>query len=187
MAFFSWLDDDSDITAILFRNPKRFNGINAATQNILRGPGEMTPAEREFLAAYVSGLNACSFCYGAHAAVAGVYGVDADRLRAAIDDLDAAGIEPRFRPILSLARKLTSSPAQVVKADIDAVLAAGWKEETAHDAVTITALFNYYNRLLDGHGIKGSPEKAARSARFLPRFGYRIPWFVRMLSRWRPR
>ena len=35
MAFFSWLDDQSDITAILFHNPGRFNPLNAATQNIL--------------------------------------------------------------------------------------------------------------------------------------------------------
>lgn len=45
MAFFSWLDDDSDITAILFHNTRRFNPVNAATQNILRGPGELSIAQ----------------------------------------------------------------------------------------------------------------------------------------------
>lgn len=183
MAFFSWLDDQSDITAILFHNPGRFNPLNAATQNILRGPGEMSIAEREFVAAFVSGLNACSFCYGAHTAVAEVYGVDAERLAEAVSDLDSAGLDPSMKPILALARKLTLSPSRIVQADIDAITAAGWKEETAHDAIVICALFNYYNRLLDGHGVKGSPEKAAHSAKFLPRFGYRIPWFVRLFAK----
>ena len=88
MSFFSWLNDNSDITAIFFHNPKRFNPMNAATQNILRGPGELTVAQREFLSAYVSGVNACSFCYGAHEAVAVVYGVDAAQLASAVSDLD---------------------------------------------------------------------------------------------------
>jgi uncharacterized peroxidase-related enzyme len=186
MAFFSWLDDDSDITAILFHNTRRFNPVNAATQNILRGPGELSIAQREFLAAYVSGLNACSFCHGAHAAVAAVYGVDTDQLASAVDELESARLDPKMMPILQMARKLTLSPSQMVQSDIEAITAVGWTEETAHDAVTICALFNYYNRLLDGHGIKGSAEKAARSAKFLPKFGYNIPWFVRFLARRRP-
>ncbi|MEJ8569138.1 carboxymuconolactone decarboxylase family protein [Elongatibacter sediminis] len=187
MAFFAWLDDDSDITAILFHNPRRFNPLNKATQNILRGPSELSVAEREFLAAYVSGINACSFCFGAHRAVAEVYGVDEVMLTQAVDDLQTANVDPKMRPILTLAHKLTTTPSQMTRADIDAITDAGWREETAHDAVVITALFNYYNRLLDGHGIKGNADKAARSARFLPRFGYRIPWFVRWLERWRNR
>lgn len=183
MAFFSWLDDDSDITGILFHNTKRFKPMNAAAQNILRGPSELSVAEREFLAAYVSGLNACSFCYGAHSAVAEVYGVDAQLLSAAVDDLESAEVDPKLKPVLAMARKLTLSPTRVARSDIDAIIAAGWQEETAHDTVVISALFNFYNRLLDGHGIKGNQEKDARAAKFLPRFGYRIPWYVRFFTR----
>ncbi len=183
MAFFSWLNDDSDITAVLFHNPKRFNPVNAATQNILRGPGELSVAQREFVAAYVSGLNACSFCRGGHTAVAAVYGVDAEQIEMAVTDLELAKVDEKMKPVLRMVRKLTVSPAQVGQTDIDAITAAGWNEETAHDAITICALFNYYNRLLDGHGIKGSAEKAANSARFLSKFGYKIPWFVRFLAR----
>ena len=183
MAFFSWLKEDSDITAILFRYPKRFNPLNAATQNILRGPGEMSFEQREFLAAFVSGVNSCSFCHSSHKAVALVYGVDEKQLDSAISDLEATDLDPKMKPILRMAEKLTKEPSRMIQSDIEAITAVGWSEDTAHDAVVICALFNFYNRMLDGHGIKGSEEKAAKSARFLPKFGYKIPWFVRWFAK----
>ena len=39
-------------------------------QKLLRGDSPFTVAERELMAAYVSGVNACGYCLGAHSAVA---------------------------------------------------------------------------------------------------------------------
>jgi alkylhydroperoxidase family enzyme len=35
-------------------------------QALLRGPSPFSVAERELIAAYVSGLNACGYCHGVH-------------------------------------------------------------------------------------------------------------------------
>src|SRR6266851_2941863 len=43
-------------------------------QAVLRGPSPLTVAERELIAAYVSGLNACRYCHGVHTATAEAFG-----------------------------------------------------------------------------------------------------------------
>ncbi|GIT72780.1 MAG: hypothetical protein Ct9H300mP28_25940 [Pseudomonadota bacterium] len=45
------------------------------TDEIMLAEGPLTAAEREIIAAYVPGLNACSFCYRGHKAIAEFFGV----------------------------------------------------------------------------------------------------------------
>ena len=37
------------------------------------------------------------------------------------------------------------------------MFAAGWSESALHEAVLTVCLFNFMNRLLEGHGVKGNP------------------------------
>jgi uncharacterized peroxidase-related enzyme len=106
----------------------------------------------------VSGLNECQYCFGVHTQTAAAFGVAEDELRKMLFDLDDARIEPRMRPLLEYARRLTLSPHQIVQADADAVFAAGWSERALHDAILTTCLFNFMNRLLEGHGCKGNAQ-----------------------------
>ena len=39
------------------------------------------------------------------------------------------------------------------KEDVDAVKAAGWSEEALYDAITVCALFNFYNKWVDATGV----------------------------------
>ena len=107
---------------------------------------------------YCSGLNACQFCVGSHGAVAKSFGVDPDLLEALLASDDFEMVEPKLRPLLALAKKLTQAPATVYSGDVAAIIDAGWNEHTAHDAVCCIAAINFGNRLTDGHGVKGSPE-----------------------------
>ncbi len=63
----------------------------------------------------------------------------------------------------------------MVQEDVDAITAVGWSEQTVEDVVAITALFNYYNRLMDGLGMKGSQVHFGKGAGFLTKGGYVIP------------
>jgi hypothetical protein len=73
-----------------------------------------------------------------------------------LSDFEAAPVDARLKPILTYARKLTLQPAMMTQADADAVFAAGWGEAELHDAVLTICLFNFMNRLLEGHGVKGN-------------------------------
>jgi uncharacterized peroxidase-related enzyme len=158
MAFFKSLPHDAGVRHILRMNKPVGRALIQLHDALLRGDSPLTPAQHELIAAYVSGLNACHYCYGVHAHTAREFGLAPGALEAMVADLDSSPVEPRMRPILAYARKLTQTPAKMAKADAEAVFAAGWSERALHDAVLTTSLFNFMNRLLDGHGCKGSNE-----------------------------
>jgi uncharacterized peroxidase-related enzyme len=123
-------------------------------QALLRGPSPFSVAERELIAAYVSGLNACDYCHGVHAATARAFGVDASLVVSLLDDVDAAPVEQRMKPVLRYVRTLTQAPSRMTPRDAEAVFAAGWDERALHDAVSVCALFDSMNRLVEGLGIE---------------------------------
>ncbi len=172
MTFVSFLDDDAGVGELMMHRPERYLPIGTFTQQLLRGPSAFTVAERELIATYVSALNRCQFCAGAHAALAEDAGVDPALLQALLADPDAAAVDARLRPVLAFARKLTLTPARMVQADADAVRAAGWDDEALSDLVAVCALFNLYNRLVDGHGIRGSEAYFSRLRGFIAAHGY---------------
>jgi uncharacterized peroxidase-related enzyme len=139
---------------------------------LLRAPSPFTAAERELIAAYVSGLNRCDYCHGVHTAAAELMGVQAGLVPQLVRDGELAYVEPKLRPVLALARKLTLSPASVSKGDADALSAAGWDDAAVYYAVAVTALFNLMNRLVEGLGIELEPSYLRPAARRLAERGY---------------
>lgn len=139
---------------------------------LLRGPSPFTAAERELIAAYVSGLNRCRYCHGVHTATAERMGVEPGLLSRIVRTGSFEGVDAKLRPVLALARKLTLSPDSVTKADADAVSAAGWNDAALYYAVAVTALFNFMNRLVEGLGIELEPSYVAPAAERLADRGY---------------
>jgi uncharacterized peroxidase-related enzyme len=165
MPFFASLPADAGVRHILQLNKRAGRALIEFHQALLRGDSPLSPAQLELIAAYVSGLNACQYCYGVHSETAKAFGLADGALEALLADVDSADVDPRMRPLLAYAKKLTVSPTRMVQADADAVYAAGWNERALHDAVLTICLFNFMNRLLEGHGCKGAPEiYAARGA-----------------------
>jgi uncharacterized peroxidase-related enzyme len=152
-----------------------FDKLRPYGQALMRGPSPFTPAERELIAAYVSGMNACRYCFGVHSRVAGAFGVDAAVFDALMRDVDAAPVDARLKPVLRYARKLTEAPSRVTRADADAVYAAGWDDTALVHAVAVCAYFNMMNRLLDGSGIVAGPDSWALAAKRLADSGYEPP------------
>ncbi len=120
---------------------------------LLRGDSPLSVAERELIAAYVSGLNACTFCHDAHRIHAKAHGIPLDTIDALMADLDSAPVDDRLKPILRYVAKLTQNPSRMTEADAEDVYAAGWNERALFDAVLTCATFNMMNRILEGTGI----------------------------------
>jgi uncharacterized peroxidase-related enzyme len=172
MPFFPSLAHDAGVRHILQLNKAVGRHLIALHQALLRGDSPLSAAQHELIAAYVSGLNACEYCYGVHSETARAFGVAEGVLEALLGDPERAPVEPRMRPLLAYARKLTLAPSKMTQADADAVFAAGWSERALHDAVLTTCLFNFMNRLLEGHGCKGSRELHALRGAALKEEGY---------------
>lgn len=139
---------------------------------LLRGPSPFTAAERELIAAYVSGLNRCDYCHAVHTATAERMGVEAGLVPQIVRDGSLDDVAAKLRPVLALARKLTLSPGSVTKADADAVLTAGWDDTALYYAVAVTALFNFMNRLVEGLGIELETSYVAPASQRLAESGY---------------
>lgn len=141
-------------------------------QALLRGPSPLTVAERELIAAYVSGLNACRYCHGVHEATAQAFGIGDATVAALLTDVNTAPVPDRMKPLLRYAGKLTLSPAKITPADAEAVLTVGWAEQALYDAVAVCGLFNLMNRLVDGLGITAGQDYFTAAARRLGDAGY---------------
>lgn len=142
---------------VLAKYPAGFAGLCDYHDAILRAPSELSVADRELIATYVSGQNQCKFCYGAHRAFAEAHGIDAAMFEQLIADPAAAGVAPKLLPILAYAKKLTLTPSMITQADAERVYEAGWGEEALFTAISVTALFNLMNRLVEGTGITANP------------------------------
>src|ERR1700723_745036 len=80
----------------------------------------------------------------------------------------------RYSPILSYARKLTLSPARMTAADAASVYDAGWDDDALYSTVLVTALFNFYNRLVDGVGLALPEGYEAEAGERLSTQGYDV-------------
>ena len=61
----------------------------------------------------------------------------------------------------------------ISRADVDAVKAAGWSEDAIYDAITVCALFRFYNAWVDATGVHDLPAAAyLMSGRRLATQGY---------------
>lgn len=182
MPFLKHLDDLSDITDITWNDRKRLGPLDKASQNIMRGKSSFSPAQKEVFAAFVSGLNACSFCYGSHAAVAKNFGVSQETIEALVEDIDSAPVASNEKPLFQYLKKLTLSPSKLIQEDADKIFCEGWSEQDLQDLILIGCLFNFYNRLLDGHGIKGNQAIYQFGADHLHKNGYGVPWFISLIK-----
>jgi uncharacterized peroxidase-related enzyme len=153
MPKFPSLPPDPQLTDVFRRFPRGLWPLCEYHDAVLRADSPLTIAQRELIAAYVSGLNACNYCHGAHRIYAEIHGVDPALFDGLMTDPEHADVEPGLLPILNYVRKLTLSPATVRESDAKAVYAAGWSEEALFDAICVCALFNFMNRIVEGCGV----------------------------------
>ncbi|MBV5292919.1 MAG: peroxidase-related enzyme [Curvibacter lanceolatus] len=172
MSYFASLPADAGVRHILALNPAAGQALIMFHSAALRNDGPLTPKDKELIAAYVSGLNACQYCYGVHAQTAQAFGVPEYVLIQLLDNVDTATVDERLKPLLRYARKLTQEPSRMTMEDAQVVFDAGWNEAALHDAVLTICLFNFMNRLLEGHGVKGNAALYETRGKALQEQGY---------------
>src|SRR5438477_4596678 len=95
-----------DPVKLAFYHPS-FYRAGGLTQEAMRGPSEWTVADRELMAAFVSKVNRTEFCVLAHTATSSMAYDDADKVSAALADLDSSPVEEPLRSTLKMLGKLT--------------------------------------------------------------------------------
>lgn len=78
-------------------------------------------------------------------------------MQAVLTDLDGAPIPEKDRALYAFVRKIVRDSTAVGPADVDEARRAGWSDEALYDAVTVCALFQFYNTWIDATGVDDMP------------------------------
>jgi uncharacterized peroxidase-related enzyme len=173
MPFFSRIKDDDKVPHVLAKfNTGTGRPLLDFHEALLRGDSPFTVQERELMAAYVSGVNACQYCCGAHTAAAKQFGVPETVVSALMENVQTAPVSEKLKPVLAYIRKLTLTPTKMTQADADAVFAAGWDERALYDAVQVCCLYNFMNRFVEGLGLTPRPDQFDMEGKLIKEGGY---------------
>lgn len=95
---------------------------------------------------------------------------------AVLADHRSAPIDEKLRALLSFVDAVNRASNRIGPDDIERAKEAGWSEPALYDAVTVTALFNFYNVWIDATGVADLPDEAYRnSGKRLANQGYVLP------------
>jgi uncharacterized peroxidase-related enzyme len=143
------------------------------THEAMRGASAWSVGDRELMAAVIATANRCVWCTRAHCAVArGAYR-DANKVAAAVEDLEKAPLDEPLRATLKMLKKLVTERG-VDESDMRAVLAAGASREQIEDALAVAFSFNVVNRLADAFEFAEPGDAAFEAgAKYLLARGYR--------------
>ncbi len=138
--------------------PHSMEGHMALYKNVLHHSANKIPKWfLEVLGVWVSSLNQCGYCVEHHFNGLQRLLKDPDRgqaIRSAIEaeTPGAAPLDGAQIAAMNYARKLTEAPAEMVKADIQALRDAGWDDGEILEINQVCAYFAYANRTVLGLG-----------------------------------
>ena len=164
-----------DAARITFYRPDFYGKYSkAVTHAAMRGPSAWSVAERELMAAYISKVNDCPFCVGAHTATATQASGNEAMVAAALADPASAPVGEGLRATLRMLGNLTRDGRRVSVDDMRAVLKTGVSRQQVEDALAVCYAFNITNRLANAFGFElMTPTGFKAGAKYLLQRGYR--------------
>jgi alkylhydroperoxidase family enzyme len=75
-------------------------------------------------------------------------------------DFHTAPIDDRHKALFGFIEKMNARSNSIERGDLDRLKAAGWSEEAIYDAITVCALFRFYNAWIDATGVHDLPAAA---------------------------
>ena len=179
------------MAGLMFYKGPTGKAIFNMANTLLNGPSGLTSGEREMIAAHVSKLNECGYCYNIHAAVADEHLSDnGHTMSCVIENLDDAPISEKMKALLRIAGKVQKGGQYVTEQDVLKAKTAGATDEDVHDSVLVASFFCMANRYVDGLGTRiADQEEKKESVQMILRIGYRYPplflrkLVVRMINR----
>ena len=77
-------------------------------------------------------------------------------------DLETSRFDERHKALFRFVDRVNHASPTIGDADFQAVRAAGWTDEELYFAITVCALFNFYNRWIDATGVHALSDEAHR-------------------------
>lgn len=127
--------------------PERLRTWFAHFKSLHEPTDNLSVADREMIAVVVSMANGCLYCLVAHGAALREALADpvlGDRITL---DWRRADLDERRTAICAYAEKLTRTPREMTRVDVDGLLAVGLTPQEAWDVAEVAAMYNFTNRM----------------------------------------
>ena len=138
----------SDYVLVLARDTETLRERTPLFNAIMYNRGGMSRAERELGAVGTSVVNRCVYCAAVHASRYNMLAKDTAVMERIFQDEDKAELNPRQQAIFDFSVKLSQTPPDVSKEDLDALKANNLDPAEILDLVLSSALFGWANRLM---------------------------------------
>ncbi len=143
--------------------PQATDHLSRFTQEIMRGECSLSPGFRELIAAFTSWGNRCPFCSKYHVAVAAeMLGQTQEYVWTVVRDLEGSPLPENQKVLLRFVNRVNFCAQDVTSEEMEPLHEAGWSDEAIYYAITVCALFNFYNRWIGACGVHPMSEEAHR-------------------------
>lgn len=97
-----------------------------------------------------------------HAAVAAELLEDEPLVRSVLDDVESSGLDEKHKALFRFIDRVNRESPRITPADLEPLRTIGWTDEALYFAITVCALFNFYNRWIDATGVHALSDEAHR-------------------------
>jgi alkylhydroperoxidase family enzyme len=77
-------------------------------------------------------------------------------------DLESSALPEKEKALLRFVSKVNRNSPTMSPEDMKPLYEAGWADDAIYYAITVCALFNFYNRWIDASGVHAMSEEAHR-------------------------
>jgi hypothetical protein len=77
-------------------------------------------------------------------------------------DLETSGLIEKEKALFRFVDKVNHDSSRIDEEDVRAMHEAGWEDAALYYAITVCALFNFYNRWVDASGVHALSDEAHR-------------------------
>ena len=78
-------------------------------------------------------------------------------MAAVLSDVETAPISEKDRVLYRFVKKMVHDSLSIGEADVATARDAGWTDEALYDAITVVALFQFYDAWIDATGVRDMP------------------------------
>jgi hypothetical protein len=79
-----------------------------------------------------------------------------------IRDLETSGLTEKEKALFRFVERVNGCSRSITSNDIESLHAVGWDDDAIYYAITVCALFNFYNRWVDASGVHALSDEMHR-------------------------
>lgn len=83
-------------------------------------------------------------------------------MQSVLRDLETSQLDDKDKALLRFVAKVNQNSSNITPADMRPLYEVGWNDEAIYYAITVCALFNFYNRWIDATGVHAMSDEAHR-------------------------